>query len=327
MIKGVAQRAAFGRALVELGAQYPKMVVLDPDVCASTRTSLFRDAYPERFYPMGIAEANAVCAAAGMASCGLVPWVSAFAVFLATRAADQVRVSVAHARLPVKLNGAYGGLPSGRGGATHSAIEDLAAMRAMPNMTVLTPADAAEARAMAALAMEISGPVYLRTMRCELPDLFGDDWRPELGRAVELAPGDDVAILSEGMMSARALEAAEILRREGIAARVLHFGTIKPLDAEAVAKAARECGALVSVENHSMIGGLGSAVCEAVVESSPAVVVRLGFPDCFMESGDDERIFSSYGLDPAGIAAGAREALRREALRLNASRGGTRRAI
>ncbi|HPG86027.1 MAG TPA: transketolase C-terminal domain-containing protein [Spirochaetales bacterium] len=311
MSAGVAQRAAFGRALVELAERYPKMVVLDPDVCPSTQTSLFRAAYPDRFYPMGIAEANAVCVAAGLASCGFVPWVSAFAVFLATRAADQVRVSVAHARQPVKLNGAYGGLPSGRGGATHSAVEDIAVMRTMPNMIVLTPADAAEAGAMVELAMETSAPVYLRTMRCELPDLFGVGWRPDIGRAVELAPGDDVAILSEGMMSARALEAAAILRRDGIAARVLHFGTIKPFDAEAVAKAARECGALVSVENHSRIGGLGSAVCEAAAESDPAVVVRLGFPDCFLESGDDERIFSRYGLDPAGIAAGAREALRR----------------
>ncbi|HRY54264.1 MAG TPA: transketolase C-terminal domain-containing protein [Spirochaetia bacterium] len=307
---GIAQREAFGAALVEMADRHPEMVVLDPDVCSSTRTSLFRAAYPGRFYAMGIAEANAVCAAAGMASCGLVPWVSAFAVFLACRAADQIRVSVAHSGLPVKLNGSYGGLPSGRGGATHSAIEDLAVMRSMPGMTVLAPADAAEARAMAELAMAIPGPAYLRTMRCELPDLFGPAWRPELGRAVELAPGRDLAILAEGMMSARALEAAAILARGGISARVLHFGTIKPFDAEAASRAARDCGLLVTVENHARSGGLGSAACEAVAEASPCRVLRLGFPDAFLESGEDEAIFAKHGLTPGSIAASAKNALR-----------------
>ncbi len=304
--KNVSPRAAFGAALVEMAPLYPDMVVLDPDVCTSTQTALFRSAYPERFYEMGIAEADSVGAAAGMAACGLIPWVSTFAVFLACRACDQVRVSVAHTNLPVKLNGSYGGLPSGRAGATHSSIEDLAVMRAMPNMTVLSSADAAETRALALLAMRIPGPVYLRTVRCELPALFGPDHEPEVGKAVVLAEGSDLALLSEGMMAHRALEAAEILSREGIRARVLHFPTIKPLDRQAVAAAARECGILVTVENHSRVGGFGSAVCEAVAQDYPCRVERLGFPDVFLESGDDDLIFSKYGLDAPGIAAAAR---------------------
>jgi transketolase len=303
-------REAFGAALVGMAERYPDMVVLDPDVCTSTRTSLFRDAYPGRFYEMGIAEANAVCAAAGMAALGLVPWVSAFAVFLASRANDQIRVSVAHTGLPVKLNGSYGGLPTGRAGATHSAVEDIAIMRAMPGMTVLSSSDAYETRALAEYAMRLPGPVYLRTVRCDLPPIFGPGREPDLGAATELAEGSDVALLSEGMMAHRCLEAAAILAKEGIRARVLHFGAIKPLDGEAVAKAARDCGSLVTVENHSRIGGLGGAVCEFLAEEFPRRVMRLGFPDVFMESGDDEALFARYGLDAAGIAAAAREAAR-----------------
>ncbi|MGA2546241.1 MAG: transketolase C-terminal domain-containing protein [Rectinemataceae bacterium] len=303
-------REAFGQALVEMAGKYPDMVVIDPDVCTSTRTSLFRSAFPDRFFEMGIAEANSVCVAAGLAACGLTPWVSTFAVFIAARACDQVRVSVAHAALPVKLNGSYGGLPSGRGGATHSSIEDIAIMRSMPNMTILSPADAAETRAMTDLAMRVPGPVYLRTVRCELPFIFGLDCAPELGKSVELASGNDVAILSEGMMAHRALAAAAVLAREGIHARVLHFGTLKPMDRAAVAKAARDCGRIVTVENHSLSGGFGSAVCEILAEEEPCRALRLGFPDVFMESGDDDLVFAKYGLDVAGIASAARRAAR-----------------
>ena len=308
----IAPRVAFGRALVELAPMFPNMVVLDPDVCTSTQTALFRSAYPERFYAMGIAEANAVCVAAGMASCGYLPWVSAFAVFIAKRALDQVRVSVAHTGLSVKLNGSYGGLPTGRGGATHSSVADIAVMRAMPEMKVLTPADAAETRAMTELAMRTEGPIYLRTMRCEVPGIFGASHRPVIGKAVLLEEGGDVAILSEGMMSARSLEAAGILRAEGITTRVLHFGSVKPIDRDAIAAASRECGRIVTVENHSSTGGFGSAVCEVVADEAPCPVSRLGFPDVFMESGDDEVIFSRYGLDAEGIAAAARAVLEKK---------------
>jgi transketolase len=248
--------------------------------------------------------------AAGMAACGLRPWMSTFAVFVATRALDQIRVSVAHANLDVKLNGAYGGLPSGRGGATHSSIEDIAIMRTMPNMTLLTPADAAETRAMVDLAMGIKGPVYLRTLRCELPVLFDESHTPRIGAAVELHGGSDVAIMSEGMMTHRALEAAEILQRSGIHARVLHFGTVKPIDAAAIVKASRDCGRIVTVENHSRVAGFGSAVAEVVSGLAPCLVSRLGFPDVFLESGDDDLIFAKHGLDAQGIARSAEALLR-----------------
>jgi len=310
----VAPRNAFGAALVEFAGTYPDMVVLDPDVCTSTQTSQFRTAFPDRFYAMGIAEANAVCVAAGMATCGLRPWMSTFAVFMATRALDQVRVSVAHANLDVKLNGAYGGLPSGRGGATHSSIEDLAIMRTMPNMTVLTPADGPETRAMVDLAMSIRGPVYLRTMRCELPVLFDQNYKPVLGKAVELKPGSDVAIMSEGMMTHRVLLAAEMLQREGIKARVLHFGTVKPLDEEAILKASRECGMIITVENHSRVAGFGSAVAEVISGYAPCPVSRLGFPDAYLESGDDDSIFAKHGLDAQGIVRSTLAALKNQQL-------------
>ena len=303
----IAQRRVFGQVLVDMASDYPKMLVLDPDVCTSTQTALFREAFPDRFLPMGIAEANAVSVAAGLAACGFTPWVSAFSVFLAARALDQIRVSVAQTGLPVKLNASYGGLPSGRGGATHSSVEDLAVMRAMPGMTVLCPADAVETRAMARAAMEIPGPVYLRTVRCEVPTIFEDDVRAEVGRAVVFAEGDDVAIVSEGMMTARALEAARLLEGEGLHARIIHYGTIKPFDERPLLEAAADCRAVVTVENHSMIGGLGGAVCEILAESVPCVVRRLGFPDVFMESGDDEALFARFGLNAGGIAAAARE--------------------
>jgi len=305
----VAQREAFGQALVELAPKYPKMLVLDPDVCTSTQTVAFKKAYPERFFSMGIAEANAVCAAAGLASCGFIPWLSAFTVFLTARSLDQIRVSVAHTGLPVKLNASYGGLPSGRGGATHSSVEDLAVMRAMPGMTVLCPADAVEVKAMALLAMSIPGPVYLRTMRCELPTIFADDYRPELGKAQVLHEGKDIAIIAEGMMSPRALEAARLLGKDGIHAKVVHMGTLKPLDGAAVIGAARECGAVLTVENHSIHGGLGGAVCEVISESAPCLVHRLGFPDVFMESGDDEALFDRFSLNAERIASAARRML------------------
>ncbi len=309
----IAHRNAFGQALVDLADTYPKMVVFDADVSASTQTIHFKKAHPERFYEMGIAEANMVGAAAGMALCGFTPWVSTFAVFLAKRALDQVRVSVAHANLPVKLNAAYGGLPTGRAGATHSSVEDLAIMRAMPNMTVLTPADAVETMAMTNLAMTIEGPVYLRTVRCEVPVIFDPSWRPTIGKAAKLSEGDDIAICSEGMMTPVALAAVEKLAARGIGARLLHYGTIKPFDNEAIVEASRDCGAILTIENHSVIGGLGGAVCEALADHGAfCPVKRLGFPDTFMESGDDDQIFASFGMDADGVVRHAEELLSRK---------------
>ncbi len=304
-----SSREVFGKTLVELAEEYPRLAVFDADVCASTMTKYFRDEYPERFYQMGIAEANMIGAAAGMASVGWIPFVSTFAVFLATRATDQVRVSVAHANLNVKLNGAYGGLPTGRAGATHSAIEDIAIMRAMPNMKILVPADPVETRSAVRLALDTPGPVYLRTVRCAVPVIFDESHRMRLGVGTVLAEGKDAAIVSTGMMTPRCLEAAEILSREGIRVRHIHMGSVKPIDAELLRVAARDCGLIVTVENHGITGGLGGAVAETTAELEPCRVIRVGFPNVFLESGDDELIFRKYGMDASGIVEAVKRAL------------------
>ncbi len=302
----IAQRQAFGQALADIAAEFPRMVVLDVDVGPSTQTQLFAQAQPQRFYQIGIAEQNAVGIAAGMAAAGLTPWVSAFAVFLAHRSGDQIRNSVAHPRTNVKLNGSYAGLPTGRAGATHSSVEDLAIMRSLPNMTIFEPADSFETAHFTRLATQMDGPVYLRTVRCEVPDLFAANHAPRLGQAVPLKDGGDLAILCTGMMSARALEAAETLEQQGVHASVLHLPTIKPLDKEAVVAAAQKAGRVLTVENHSVIGGLGSAVCELLARHCPCTVKRVGYQDIFLESGDDEVLFERYGLSAAAIAKTAR---------------------
>lgn len=299
----IPQRLAFGQALVDIGAENDKVLVLDADVGPSTQTSLFARAYPERFIQVGIAEQNMVGIAAGLASVGFIPWISTFAIFMTKRAGDQIRNSIAHPRANVKINGAYGGLPTGRAGATHSAIEDLAVMRCMPNVTIMVPADPREAAVCARLATEMEGPVYLRTVRCAVPVIFPENHAVRIGKSVRLSEGGDAAIISTGMMTARALEAVRLLRAEGISVRLLHMPTIKPIDVEAICEASAEIGRIVTVENHSLIGGLGGAVCEVTAEFAPCKVRRLGFPDIFLESGDDEILFGRHGLDVAGIVA------------------------
>ena len=301
----IAPRAAFGDALVELGKTNPEVVVFDSDVGESTQTSRFGKAYPERFYQMGIAEANMVCAAAGMSTLGYTPWVSTFAVFLAKRSLDQIRVSIAYPKLNVKLNGAYGGIPTGKAGATHQAIEDIAVMRAMPHMTVLVASDAVETRQMVLDSVKHHGPLYLRTVRCPIPVIFGSDYKFEIGRSYTLAKGDDVTIISTGMMTPKALDAVKELDKQGIKARLIHMPTIKPIDAEAIVKASKETGRIITVENHSMIGGLGGAVAEILTEHAPCYLTRLGFPDIFGESGDNEAIFSKFGVNTENIIATA----------------------
>jgi transketolase len=288
------------------------MIVLDPDVGPSTQTSLFGNRYPDRFFHTGIAEQNTVGLAAGMAHEGLVPWVSAFAVFLAHRSGDQIRNSVAHPRANVKLNGSYAGLPTGRAGATHSSVEDLAIMRSLPNMTIIEPADDVETHYFTRLATEMAGPVYLRTVRCEVPTIFNDSHKPEFGKAVLLREGKDISLISTGMMTARVLEAGELLQKNGISAEILHIPVIKPLDTEAITAAAKKTGLVVTVENHSIIGGLGSAVCETVTENSPCAVHRLGYQDIFLECGDDEELFDRYGLNAARISDFVLKILKKE---------------
>jgi transketolase len=307
-----ANREAFGEALVELGRRDPRVVVFDADVCTSTRTVLFRDAFPDRFIQMGVAEQNMVSAAAGCSTISdLIPWVSTFGAFASRRALDQVYVSVAYPGLNVKINGSYAGIPTGRAGATHQAMEDLAIMRALPGMVVVDPLDAVETRCAVFAATEHVGPVYLRTTRHETRVILDPDrYRFTLGKAVLMRPGDDLAIIGSGIMTALALDAAEELSRRGIRARVLHIHTLKPIDEAAILSAARETGALLTVENHSVIGGLGSAVCETVCARAPVPVRRIGFPDVFGESGDDEAIHRKLGLSVENVVSQAMSLLR-----------------
>lgn len=308
-----ANREAFGETLVELGLKDPRIVVFDADVCTSTRTVLFRDAFPERFIQMGIAEQNMLSAAAGCSTVGgLIPWVSTFAVFASRRAIDQVSLSVAYPRLNVKINGSYAGIPTGKAGATHQAMEDVAIMRAIPNMTVIDPVDAVETRLAVIAATTYAGPVYVRTTRHETPIILDPArYRFSWGKACLLRGGRDVTLIGSGTMTVLAMEAAEALAVEGIDARVLHVHTVKPIDEAAILEAARSTGGIVTVENHSVIGGLGSAVCEVVCASCPTRVRRVGFPDVFGESGDDEAIYRKMGLSVENVVARARDVLRR----------------
>jgi len=308
----IAQRTAFGKCLVGIAEEFPNMVVLDPDVGPSTQTGIFKDRYPDRFYNTGIAEQNTVGMAAGMANTGLIPWVSAFAVFLAHRSGDQIRNSVAHPRTNVKLNGSYAGLPTGRAGATHSSVEDLAIIRSLPNMTIIEPADAVETAYFTRMATAMEGPVYLRTVRCEVPVIFNDNHHPDFGKAILLREGTDVSLITTGMMTARVLEAGELLCKKGISADILHIPFIKPIDKDAIAGTARKTGLIVTVENHSVIGGLGSAVCETVADKAPCLVHRLGYQDIFLESGDDEVLFDRYGLNAARVSEFVLRQLRKQ---------------
>jgi transketolase len=312
----IEQRKAFGECLVKIAGEFPQMVVLDPDVGPSTQTSLFGNKYPERFFNTGIAEQNAVGMAAGMASCGLVPWVSAFAVFLSHRSGDQIRNSIAHPQANVKLNGSYAGLSTGRAGATHSSVEDLAIMRSLPNMTIIEPADAVETVYFTRIATAMEGPVYLRTVRCEVPTIFDEAHAPELGKAILMKEGTDISIITTGMMTARALGTWELLKQQGISAEVLHVPVIKPIDCDAILKTSEKTGLVITVENHSVIGGLGSAVCEIIAEASPCRVRRIGYQDIFLESGDDEILFDRYGLSVQRITEAAVQTIKYKGQRI-----------
>lgn len=306
-----APRVALGQALCDLADEYEDLVVLDADVCTSTQTHLFREAHPERFYQCGIAEQNMVGLAAGMAAMGLMPFVSTFAVFVAKRAADQVRASVAYPELNVKLNGAYAGLPTGRAGATHSSVEDIAVMRAMPNMTVIAPGDSRETAQAVRASLDKEGPVYLRTVRCPVRTVFDEDHEFKIGRGYVLREGDDLAIISTGMMTPKAMEAAELLGAKGIGVRHVHMPTIKPIDRDAIVRASRDFGRIITVENHSVIGGLGGAVAEVLTDEAPCLLRRIGFQDHFCESGDNEAILSRYGMNVENIVRAAEKFLAR----------------
>jgi transketolase len=309
-------RDVFGRTLVELGEAYPEVVVLDADLHTSSKTVYFKRAFPARFIQCGIAEQNMFGIAAGLAAQGFIPFPSTFAVFATKRALDQISISIAYPQLNVKIPGSYAGIPTSRAGASHNAIADLAIMRATPNMRVADPGDNRELRSLMYAAVETPGPVYFRITRYTLPDLFDDDHAFGWGRGHRLQEGTDVTLIGTGMMTGLCMQAAELLARDGLWADVLHCGSVKPIDAELVANSVRKTGAAVTAENASIVGGLGSAVAEVLAERAPAVLRRIGVPDCFTESGGVDELLGHYHMRAEDIAVAARAAIElREARR------------
>ncbi len=311
MAEKKATRAVYGEMLVELAEKYPELIVLDADLSSATMTKSFAKAYPDRFLDMGIAEANMIGVAAGLATCGKKPFANSFAMFTAGRAYEQVRNSVAYPGLNVKCVGSHGGLSVGEDGATHQCLEDLALMSAIPGMTVVNPCDGNEMRQAVLALIEYKGPAYLRLGRMAVENVTDSvpGYKFELGKAAMLRDGKDVTIAATGLMVQRALAAAELLAGEGISARVLDFHTIKPLDGEALLAAAKETGCVVTTEEHSIMGGLGAAVAGFLGEHFPVPVVRHGVNDEFGRSGKAEQVLEAYGLTPAGIATKVKKAL------------------
>ncbi|MCI8929713.1 MAG: transketolase family protein [Lachnospiraceae bacterium] len=301
-VKKIATRESYGNALVEVGAENPNVVVLDADLAAATKTGVFKKAYPERHIDCGIAECNMVGIAAGLASTGMIPFVSSFAMFAAGRAFEQVRNSVGYPHLNVKIGATHAGITVGEDGASHQCNEDIALMRTIPGMVVMCPADDVEAKAAVRAAVEHEGPVYMRFGRAACP-VINDrpDYKFEIGKGQILREGTDVTIVATGICVGNALEAAEKLAQDGISAEVINICTIKPLDEELVVASAKKTGKVVTAEEHSVIGGLGSAVCDALCKSYPVPVCKIGMQDVFGESGSAAALVEKYGLDGNGI--------------------------
>ena len=302
-----ATRESYGAALVECGAN-PNVVVLDADLSKSTKTEMFKKAYPDRFINMGIAEGNMMSVAAGLAASGKIAFASTFAMFAAGRGFEQIRNSIGYTKLNVKIGATHAGISVGEDGASHQCLEDIALMRTIPGMVVINPADDREAVAAVKAAVEHDGPVYMRFGRLAVDDVNGDDYKFEIGKGVELKGGNDVTIVATGLMVEMALKAADMLKADGIDARVINIHTIKPIDAEIITKAAKETGAIVTAEEHYIMGGLGSAVTEVVCANAPCPVKIIG-TDRFGKSGKPAPLFEEYGLTPENIVAKAKEAL------------------
>ncbi len=306
----IPQRLAYGKALAEYGAVNPNVVVLDADVSSSTFTFYFASRYPERFFNLGVTEDAMVNVGVGLALGGLVPFVNTFAALLTLRACEQIRTCVAYADTNVKLIGGYAGLSDYKDGPTHFAINDIAIMRSMPNLAVIAPADNVDAARLVSLIAEYPGPVYMRVSRAAVPDIFDETHTPEIGRGVTLRDGADLTLVGTGSMVARCLRAAEALERENIQARVISLSTIKPIDKALIVQAAEETGAIVTAEEHSVIGGLGSAVAEVLRASRPTPLRCVGLPDTFGETGlDPESLMDAWGLAVGDIVRAAGEAL------------------
>ncbi|MBQ1956812.1 MAG: transketolase family protein [Clostridia bacterium] len=308
MAEKIATREAYSKALVALADKYD-FVVLDADLSAATKTGAFKKAHPDRFFNCGIAEGNMMSVAAGIATTGKSVIASTFAMFAAGRAFEQIRNSIGYPHLNVKIGATHAGITVGEDGATHQCNEDIATMRTIPGMTIINPADAVEAMAAVEAALNIDGPVYMRFGRAPVETLFDSDYKFEVGKGVKLADGNDVTIVATGITVAMALEARKMLESDGISARVINIHTIKPIDREIIIDAAASTGAIVTAEEHNIIGGLGSAVAEVVCESKPVPVVRVGVEDKFGRSGSVSAMLEAYGITPANIAAKAKLAV------------------
>ena len=309
MSNKIATREAYGKALVKLGKINDDVVVLDADLSKSTKTNDFYKAYPDRFFNMGIAEQNLVGAACGFAATGKIPFASTFAMFATGRAFEIIRNSACYPKLNVKICATHAGITVGEDGGSHQSVEDISLMRSIQNMTVLVPADGVEAEKMIFAAAEYNGPMYVRLGRSAVPTLFDENYNFEIGKGVVLREGDDATIIACGMMVNEALIAADMLKEENINVRVINMSTIKPIDTELIIKAAKETKAIVTAEEHSIIGGLGSAVSEVVSENHPVKVKKVGLNDCFGESGTPGELLEKYGLTAKNIVAKVKEAI------------------
>ena len=302
-------RDAFGNALVELGAELPKLIVLDADLNTSSKADKFKDAYPTRFIQVGIAEQDLFGIAAGLALEGFIAVPSTFAVFAARRALDQIAISICYPGLNVKIPGSYVGLPTSRAGASHNCIEDIAVMRALPNMRVADAGDNADLRAVMRTAMSTPGPVYFRVTRLAVPELFGPDHTFEWGRGEIIETGDDVTLFGTGVMTSQCVRAAELLRADGVRAEVVHLASIKPIDADLIVQSVSRTGCAVTAENATILGGFGSAVTEVVAERFPVPVERIGVRDRWVDSGGINDLFTHHGMQPEDIVAAARRSM------------------
>ena len=309
MAEKIATREAYGNALAEFGAKYENLVVLDADLAAATKTSTFKKAFPDRFFDCGIAENNMINVAVGLSLSGKIPFASTFAMFAAGRSYEQIRNSIGYPHTNVKIGATHAGITVGEDGATHQCNEDLALMRTIPGMTILNPADAVEARLAVEAAIKMQGPCYLRFGRMAVPVIFDKDYKFEIGRGVKLADGTDVSLIATGIEVEQALAARELLAAEGISASVINIHTIKPLDEDLVVAEAQKTGAIVTCEEHSIIGGLGGAVAECLSAKCPTPVLRVGVEDVFGRSGPAKELVSYFGLDAAAIAAKAKAAV------------------
>ena len=304
-----ATRDAYGKALVELGQKNDKVIVFDADLAAATKTGMFKKEFPERFIDCGIAEGNMMGVAAGMATAGYTVFASSFAMFAAGRAFEQVRNTIGYPHINVKIGATHAGISVGEDGASHQCCEDIALMRTIPGMTIINPADDIEARLAVMAAAEMDGPVYMRFGRLAVPRIFDENYKFEIGKGVYLKDGKDVTIIATGLMVERALQAAEQLKAEGIDAAVINMATIKPIDRDIIVDAAKKTGAIVTAEEHSVIGGLGEAVAGVVAETTPVPVLRVGVEDTFGKSGPALELLEIYGLNAENICKKAKQAI------------------